>query len=50
MRRAKTLYGRHSRESCPAPTDCDMTLMHNHYHCIATDPFGLRVDFIKDSH
>ena len=27
-----------------------LTLMHNHYHCIATDPLGLRVDFIKDSH
>ena len=27
-----------------------LTLMHNHYHCVATDPFGLRVDFIKDSH
>ncbi len=27
-----------------------LTLMHNHYHCVATDPRGMRVDFIKEAH
>ncbi len=27
-----------------------LTLMENHYHCVATDRLGLRVDFTKEAH
>jgi len=27
-----------------------LTLMYNHYHCVATDRLGMRVEFTKDAH